>query len=177
MKLFAWPVALVLAVYAVSRGRSRGWRYVLTALALPVLTALPVMIIGPGAMIENVVAFPFGRGLVTSPAASPLPGHLIASGLPGGNVVATILLGLAGLVIVVLAIRRPVRSAEAAARLAGWGLLTGFLLLPATRFGYLLYPVALLLWAPALRLPAAAGAAGPGQPSLTESVTPATSPS
>jgi hypothetical protein len=36
---------------------------------------------------------------------------------------------------------------------AGSGLLAAFLLLPATRFGYLLYPVVLLVWAAALRIP------------------------
>jgi hypothetical protein len=153
LKLFAWPVAVALAVYAATRGRPAGWRFAAGALGVPVLTALPVLVIGPGALVENVVAFPFGRGLVTSPAASPLPGHLIATWLPGGGVIATVLLLSAGVVAAVVAIRTPPRTAAASAVFAGSGLLAAFLLLPATRFGYLLYPVVLLVWAAALRIP------------------------
>ncbi|MGE5830268.1 MAG: hypothetical protein ACM30G_18175, partial [Micromonosporaceae bacterium] len=43
-------------------------------------------------------------------------------------------------------IRRPPRSAAAAARICGVGLLAATLLAPATRFGYLLYPAAFLVW-------------------------------
>ena len=47
-------------------------------------------------------------------------------------------------------VRRPPRTAAAVALISGYGLLAAILLMPATRFGYLLYPVALLAWAPAL---------------------------
>jgi hypothetical protein len=151
LKLFAWPVAVVVGVYAITR--SAGYRYAAGALGVPILTALPVLVIGPSAMIENVLAFPFGKGLVISPAASPLPGHLIATSLPGGSAVATVLLVMAGVAVAVVAVRRPPRTAAAAARLAGCGLLAAFLLLPATRFGYLLYPAVLLVWAAARRVP------------------------
>jgi hypothetical protein len=36
---------------------------------------------------------------------------------------------------------------------SGIGMLAAVLLLPSSRFGYLLYPVALLVWASVLRLP------------------------
>jgi hypothetical protein len=52
----------------------------------------------------------------------------------------------------VVLVRRPPRTAAAAATIAGLGLLVAVLLLPATRFGYLLYPLVLLLWVPALRV-------------------------
>lgn len=38
----------------------------------------------------------------------------------------------------------------ATALICGYGLLAAILLMPSTRFGYLLYPLALLTWAPAL---------------------------
>ena len=41
-----------------------------------------------------------------------------------------------------------------AALICGYGLLTAILLMPTTRFGYLLYPAALLVWAAALPVPA-----------------------
>src|SRR5690606_14041819 len=52
-------------------------------------------------------------------------------------------------------LRRPPRTAAAAAGVSAVGLLAAMMLLPATRFGYLLYPAALALWAPALLLPPA----------------------
>jgi hypothetical protein len=35
--------------------------------------------------------------------------------------------------------------------ISGYGLLAAILLMPSTRFGYLLYPIALLAWVPAFR--------------------------
>ena len=50
---------------------------------------------------------------------------------------------LAGLAFAVWLVRRPPRDARTAALLCAAGLLAATLLLPATRFGYLLYPIAL----------------------------------
>jgi hypothetical protein len=149
MKLFAWPVVVVLGATAIVA--RQGWRYAAGAVGVPVVTTLPALLIDPGALVENVLAFPFGRGLVTSPAASPLPGHLLATSVPGGRYVAYVLLAATGAAIVVALVRKPPRTAADAARWCGLGLLAATLLLPATRFGYLLYPVALLVWAAALR--------------------------
>ena len=57
-------------------------------------------------------------------------------------------------------VRRPPRTPADAALWSGLGLLAAMLLLPATRFGYLLYPVALLVWAAALRPAPIVGARG-----------------
>jgi len=46
---------------------------------------------------------------------------------------------------------RPPQDAGAAAGIAAWGLLAAILVIPSTRFGYLLYPVAYACWGPALR--------------------------
>jgi hypothetical protein len=119
---------------------------------VPLVTAVPALLAGRGALVENVFAFPLGRGLVTSPAASPLPGHLLATSLPGGRVIVTTLVLLAGIGFAVLLARRPPRTAAQASLLSGYGLLVLMLLLPATRFGYLLYPAALLVWAATLRV-------------------------
>jgi hypothetical protein len=147
LKLFAWPVALVLLVLLWRRPR-----FWLAALGIPVLALVPPFLIDPDAALENVVRFPLGRGLVQSPAASPFPGHLIATLVPGGPTIAAVLLLGSGLAIAVWLKRRPLRDAGAAASVCAIGLLAAVLLLPATRFGYLLYPVAYALWAPALRL-------------------------
>jgi hypothetical protein len=177
LKLFAWPVALVLMALAATHGRRALLGYGLPAVGLPVLALLPALATDAGAAVENTVGFPLGRGLVSSPAASPLPGHLIAVAVPGGRLAAAALLGLAGLGILAWLVRRPPADAAAAALVCAYGLGAAIALLPATRFGYLLYPVAYAAWYPALRgaavarasaeaeLPAGTGSrahAGPG---------------
>jgi hypothetical protein len=146
MKLFAWPVLLVLGVYALRRPK-----YFLGALGIPALTLLPVLLVDAGAFVENVIRFPAGHGLVTSPAASPLIGYLIAQHVPHGRTVALGLLLAAGLAIGVYLLRRPPRSVRDVAIVSAIGLLAAILLMPATRFGYLLYPVAFAFWAPCLQ--------------------------
>ncbi|MEH0843030.1 glycosyltransferase 87 family protein [Micromonospora sp. CPCC 205711] len=149
LKLFAWPVALVLVFWGVTR--RAGLRVAAGALGLPLLALLPALLVDRDALVENVLRFPLGHGLVTSPAQSPFPGHLIATALPAGRVLAAALLGAVGVAIAVRLVRRPPRTAAAAALICGYGLLAAILLMPSTRFGYLLYPLALLVWAPALR--------------------------
>ncbi len=148
LKLFALPVVVVLAVLAVATGNGR--RLLPGAVGLPVLVLVPPMLVDADAFVENVIRFPLGHGIVTSPAQSPFPGHLIASAVPGGRYVAAALLVAAGAAIAVRLLRRPPRTAAAAALFCGYGLLAAILLMPTTRFGYLLYPVAFLVWAPFL---------------------------
>ncbi|MBF9128246.1 DUF2029 domain-containing protein [Plantactinospora sp. S1510] len=152
LKLFAWPVALVLLVHAVIRNRRAGARLAIGAIGLPIAALVPAQLVDSAALVENVLRFPLGHGLVTSPAQSPFPGYLIAGSLPAGRVIAAALLVAVGLLIAVLLVRRPPRTAASAALFCGYGLLAAILLMPSTRFGYLLYPVAFLAWAPALRL-------------------------
>ncbi|KIR64369.1 MULTISPECIES: glycosyltransferase 87 family protein [Micromonospora] len=157
LKLFAWPVALVLIAWAATH-RCAG-RLAAGALGVPALALLPALLVDRDALVENVLRFPLGHGLVTSPAQSPFPGHLIATALPAGRVVAAALLVAAGAAIAVRLLHRPPRTAAAAALICGYGLLAAILLMPTTRFGYLLYPVALLAWAAALARPAPGPAA------------------
>ncbi|WP_372492799.1 glycosyltransferase 87 family protein [Micromonospora foliorum] len=151
LKLFAWPVALVLIVWGLTR--RAGTRVAAGAIGLPIAALLPALLVDRDALIENVLRFPLGHGLVTSPAQSPFPGYLIASALPAGRLVAAALLVAAGVAIAVRLVRRPPRTAVATAVICGYGLLAAIALMPTTRFGYLLYPLALLTWAPALHRP------------------------
>ncbi|MFD2766319.1 glycosyltransferase 87 family protein [Micromonospora eburnea] len=153
LKLFAWPAAVVLVCWAATR--RAGLRAALGALGLPILALLPALLVDRDALVENVLRFPLGHGLVTSPAQSPFPGHLIATALPAGRVVAAALLVATGVAIAVRLLRRPPRTAVSTALICGYGLLAAILLMPSTRFGYLLYPIALLVWAPALAGPPA----------------------
>ncbi|WP_372443755.1 glycosyltransferase 87 family protein [Nucisporomicrobium flavum] len=150
LKLFALPVLAVLLVLAYTSGNLR--RFAPLALGVPLIALLPAAV-DSDAFAENVIRFPLGHGLVTSPAQSPFPGYLITQAVPGGRYVAAGLLVAAGLAIAVLLVRRPPRTAATAALFCGYGLLAAILLMPTTRFGYLLYPLALLAWSPALRRP------------------------
>ena len=67
--------------------------------------------------------------------------------LPKG--IALLLSAAVGITLSIL--HRPPATAAAAALVNAVGLLVAILLMPATRFGYLLYPVALLAWVPLLR--------------------------
>ena len=71
----------------------------------------------------------------------------LSSGLLALVIVALGLLVAVGAAIAVLLLRRPPRTAATAALFCGYGLLGAILLMPTTRFGYLLYPVAFLVWA------------------------------
>ncbi len=150
LKLFAFPVLAVLLVLAFTHGSLR--RFLPGALGLPILTLLPACLVDGDSFVENVLRFPLGHGVVTSPAQSPFPGYLIAQALPGGRYVAAGLLVAVGLAIAFFLVRRPPRTADTAALFCGWGLLAAILLMPTTRFGYLLYPLALLVWSSALTL-------------------------
>ncbi|RZT81770.1 uncharacterized protein DUF2029 [Micromonospora violae] len=151
LKLFAWPVALVLIAWGLTR--RAGTRVAVGAIGLPIAALLPALLVDRDALTENVLRFPLGHGLVTSPAQSPFPGYLISSALPAGRLVAAALLIAAGVAIAVRLTRRPPRTAAATALICGYGLLAAIALMPSTRFGYLLYPLALLTWAPALHPP------------------------
>ena len=148
-KLFALPMLAVLAVLAVATGHGR--RFLPGALGLPLVALIPPILVDPDGLVENVFRFPLGHGLVTSPAQSPFPGYLISRSLPGGRYLAAALLVAVAAAIAVRLVRRPPRTAARAAAVIGWGLLAAILLMPTTRFGYLLYPTAFLVWAAALR--------------------------
>jgi Glycosyltransferase family 87 len=147
-KLFAFPVVAVVGALALATGHGR--RLLPGALGVPVVVLIPPLLADPGAVAENLVRFPLGRGLVGSPAQSPLPGHLIAAAAPGGRYLAAALLVAAGAAIAVALVRRPPRTAATATIVSAYGLLAAILLIPSTRFGYLLYPLALLAWHPPL---------------------------
>lgn len=170
LKLVAWPVTLALLAHAAARGRARlarfGWGVVGTAAPALLVTG----VVDLPAVLENTVHFPLGAGLVGSPATTPLPGYLAATRLPGGQLVAVGLLLVAGLAAGGWLLCRPPPTAAAAAAASGYGLLLALVLMPATRYGYLLYPLALLAWVPALR-PAAGPTAGPAAGPATRAAT------
>ncbi len=172
MKATAWPALPVLtAMLAVRDGARTAVSFVTrtaaAALGLSVLLA-PAVAARPAALVQNTVLFPLGLTRVRTPAASPLPGHLLATLGPAGRLAALSLLLAAGLAVAAsLLIRPPTDPPAAAWRLAG-ALTLLFALSPATRFGYFSYPIGLLGWLaigraglPGTAPPAAAARAGP----------------
>jgi hypothetical protein len=92
------------------------------------------------------VLFPLGLTKYQTPAASPLPGHLLATTGSAGHMAAVALLALAGVGFAVSLIVRPPADARAAAFRIALGLAVMFTLAPATRWGYFVYPIGLIGW-------------------------------
>jgi hypothetical protein len=151
MKYTAWPALAIIAVMVAARNGVRSavrfTAIVLAAAAALVVALAPAALRHPASILQNTVAYPLGLTSAKSPAQSPLPGHLIATLGSGGHLAALILLAAAGLATVMsLVISPPVTPAAAARRIA-IGLTALFLLSPATRFGYFIYPISLYAWA------------------------------
>jgi hypothetical protein len=197
MKYTAWPALAIVAVMVAARGGVRSavrfTAIVLAAAAALVAALAPAALRHPGSILQNTVAYPLGLTAAKSPAASPLPGHLLATLGSGGHLAALVLLAAAGLAVLASLVTSPPATASAAARRIAVGLTALFLLSPATRFGYFIYPISLFAWAVLadregtggkrratvdLRLPADADAdagecPGPGRSGLADGQRPA----
>ncbi|WP_410632876.1 glycosyltransferase 87 family protein [Amycolatopsis sp. cmx-4-83] len=144
-KLIVAPAAAVLAVFVlVRRGKPALARFLAALVATTAALHLPVYFVDPAAFVEHVFRFPLGMGAVRSPAASPLPGHLIAGLGVVGQVTAFVLVGAAAVAVLVWLVRRPPANGSDALLRVAVGLGALILLTPATRYGYLVYPLVLL---------------------------------
>lgn len=144
-KVIVAPALVVLAILVLKRsGKRYLGKFLSTFIAVTAAANIPVYLVDPRAFVEHTIRFPFGFGTVSSPAASPLPGHLIAGLGQAGKVAAFLLLAAAAAAILVWLVRRPPAVGwDALLRIAtGLGAFT--LLTPATRYGYLVYPLVLL---------------------------------
>jgi hypothetical protein len=156
MKITAWPLAALAFLVARDKNGARGRRpslaVVLGIVGVMIPAVLPTAFENLPAFIENVVKFPLGLSGIRSPAASPLIGHLVVSLFPGIHRIFTVAVAGVGVLVLgyVLARRRP-KTPAALSRLIGWVMTVAILLAPATRVGYLLYPVDFFVWAWLLR--------------------------
>ncbi|HEY3953396.1 MAG TPA: glycosyltransferase 87 family protein [Streptosporangiaceae bacterium] len=147
MKATAWPLLIIaVALLAVRDGKRAVITFTVSALAMCAVLIGPVLAVWPGALVVNTIAFPLGLTKSPSPAASPLPGHALAETGHAGHLVAVVLLVLAGLAIAMSLVVRPPRDVPAATWRLIIGLALMFLLAPATRFGYFVYPLGLVAW-------------------------------
>ncbi|MFF3328867.1 glycosyltransferase 87 family protein [Streptomyces sp. NPDC002888] len=158
LKWTAWPLLPVgLVLLALTSGRRAAVRAAVTALLLASAAVVPAALADPHAFLEHVVLFPLGEGGTQSPATSTLPGYLLATYVPGGSFLALAALAAAAVAVAVSLRVRPPRTVVAAADRLALGLGLAMCLIPATRFGYLVYPLILATW---FRRPAAQGAQG-----------------
>ena len=121
---------------------------VVLAMALAVVAVIvgPFAVLHPESLLRNTILFPLGLASVKSQAASPLLGHVLAqTGTLGHTIVVALLIG-AGLAIAVSLVISPPRDVPAATVRLVIGLSALFVLAPSTRFGYFIYPAALVLW-------------------------------
>ena len=147
MKATAWPALVVaFALLYVRDGRQAAWRFTLVALSVVIVIVGPFAVLKPGSLVKNTILFPLGLASVKSQAASPLLGHVLAqTGVIGHTIVVILLIG-SGLAIAVSLVIRPPRDVPAATIRLVLGLSAMFVLAPSTRFGYFIYPAAMVLW-------------------------------
>jgi hypothetical protein len=156
MKITAWPLAAI-AFLVVRDGDGRPGRrprlLLLAGLAGVMIPAIvPSAAANLPAFVDNVVRFPLGLAGLSSPAASPLLGHVVVSLFPGIHRVFTFTVAAVGcMVLGFVLVRRTPRTPADVARLLAWVMTVAILLAPATRIGYLMYPVDFFVWAWLLR--------------------------
>jgi Glycosyltransferase family 87 len=147
MKATAWPaLAVAFALLYVRDGQRAAWRFTAVALSVVIVIVGPFAVLKPGSLVKNTILFPLGLASVKSQAASPLLGHVLAqTGVLGHTIVVILLIG-SGLAIAVSLVVRPPRDVPAATFRLVLGLSAMFVLAPSTRFGYFIYPAAMVMW-------------------------------
>ena len=148
MKITAWPMAAGALLVARDPAGRATWKRVLAWIgAIVIVTTVPFAVRAPTAFMANVFAFPLGLAGVSSPAASALPGHILTTWMPIlGHILAPVSF-LVGGYFATKYIRRhwPLTLSQILGVLAivFLGLIC---VASATRVGYVIYPLNLLLW-------------------------------
>ena len=117
--------------------------FTVVLLAVTLAAYIPFYLKNPDAMVENIIHYPSGSAAVTSSAQGGTPGQLIAATGPVGVWIARALLFLAGIALVVWMVKRPPSTLVRTLWICAVGLTAAMLLMPASRFGYLIYPAVL----------------------------------
>lgn len=147
MKATAWPAAVIGFVFAyVAIDRRAGWRLAGTVIGVMAVCVGPFLIADARSLSLNTIEFPLGLAHVPSAAASPLPGHLIAQTGHFGHSLVVVLLVASVVGIGISLVVRPPRTIPAATIRLIIALTLMFVLAPSTRWGYFIYPGALLVW-------------------------------
>ncbi len=153
LKFTSWPLVLLglLVIYAVFSLKD-----VIKAVAgvaiVIIPSVVPVAMANIRAFVVNVVLYPLGLAGIRSPAASPMPGHILTSAMPSIHHTYSLVIILAGGIVFLAALKRwfP-RNPSSLASFIGWAFVVAVMLAPATRFGYLVYPFDLIIWSKVLQ--------------------------
>ena len=156
MKFTAWPaLPVIVAILWARDGRRIAARFAAVSVGTAVVLVAafaPRLLAHPGTLAQNVVLFPLGMTPYKTPAASPVPGHILADLGPAGHVAAIVVLIAAGLAVAASLVLRPPMDLGATVVRLAVGLVLLFALAPASRFGYFAYSIALLGWLVLTRL-------------------------
>ena len=164
MKATGWPALLIVGLLLRSRdGRGAAARFTAAAVVVQAVVVGPFLLVQPADLAVNTIAFPLGLTAARSPAASPLPGHLLAATGQAGHLAVIALLTATVAAAGVLLAARPPRTAAAAGAYLALALTALFTLAPATRWGYFVYPGVIggFVWLAGLSRP------GPHKPART----------
>ena len=153
LKSTAWlAIPVVTVMFAARDGARAAYRF-LAALVITVVVLIalldPAVLFKRGAaaaLVQNSVLFPLGLTHDKTPAESLLPGHLLTTMGTAGHVASIGLLLAAGLAVALSLVIRPPRDVPTAIWRLAIGLTLIFLLGPAVRFGYFIYPFGLIGW-------------------------------
>ncbi len=150
MKFTAWPLA-ALALFAArdASGKRAPGRMALGLFAVAGPVVAPFLIVNPHVVHRErdpLPTRPLGGGFARrQPAARP------PAGQPRSRACTTccpiVALALGGAVLLRRLIRRPPATPADVCRLGGWVMLIAILVAPATRIGYLVYPINFFVWA------------------------------
>ncbi|WP_298338778.1 glycosyltransferase 87 family protein [Ferrimicrobium sp.] len=150
IKLTAWPLAFALIfVQPPNSNRHVRFRYggALVAILAPIIAI--ASLINPRAFFVNEILFPLGLTKIKSPAESPLIGQKLV-GIFGSQLHTLVILALVlvgGELALLLYRRLRPRSPSAMTAYVALVFFIAIMLAPATRFGYLLYPANMVVWA------------------------------
>ena len=166
IKQTAWPLVPFLLVAARDRSDRRASRRTLSGVAAVVVpVVVPFLLWAPHAFVEDTVLYPLGLTEDRTLADSPTIGSLLARAFP--SLRTPLLIAAAAAVLLVgayLLIRRPPANGATAAAHTAVAFTLAVLLATAGRFGYLIYPLNLLVWS-RLILPPQPDQKAPSRPS------------
>ena len=144
-KLTAAPIAFViLLVYWARRDIGGAVKAVSAGAAVLAAAYVPVLSVDLEGFMENVIRYTTGSAELTSVAGAPTPGHLLSLIPVVGGTLAQLLLLSTAAVVLVLVLVRPPATPSVALVYAGWCLFAAMLVMPASRIGYIIYPITLI---------------------------------
>jgi hypothetical protein len=155
IKQTAWPLIPLLLVTAWKSGvpRTAGKTFAgIGASLLPVV--LPFLIWDPAAFVEDTVLYPLGLTEERTLAGAPTIGRLLRSAFPSARGAILVVMAASVLVVGAVLLFRPSSTdAAGAAERTAIVFALAVLLATAGRFGYLIYPLNMLVWSRLLLRP------------------------